>query len=336
MKNICTLLAAVLLTATTYAQIGINNENPDASAALDITSTTGGLLVPRMTNAQRQAISDPAPGLLVFVTDFNKGEFLFFNGMEWGGFTSGSVSENPVGLDQYGNTKVFPENANSNKYDLVLITSFDDITNSFNINSNVFFREYQNFLNGLYIEENYGGNDIVETIEVPATVKKIDITKSGYRHITTLNIADRINPLYISSLSSGWDHQLTINFTDPNDSELTAVSILQSGSGHINNLNGSSSISSNLIPSKIELFGNLALSTTPDRSMYFAPNDLAYLDCPSLCDGGSMPFQFYWDMEGPGGPNQNEWIFDFVQGSSIWAYSSDFVRRMFNGIFNAD
>ena len=335
MKHFFTLLAAVLLTAITSAQVGIGTTTPDASSALDITSTTKGLLIPRMTNAQRQAISNPAPGLLVFVTDFNKGEFLFFNGMEWGSFASGFVV-NSVGLDQYGNTKVFPENANSNKYDLVLITSFDDITNSFNINSNVFFREYQNFLNGLYIEENYNGTDIVETIEVPATVKKIDITKSGYRHITTLNIADRINPLYISSLSSGSDHQLTINFTDPNDSELTAVSILQSGSGHINNLNGSSSISSNLIPSKIELFGNLALSTTPDRSMYFAPNDLAYLDCPSLCDGGSMPFQFDWDMEGPGGPNQNEWKFDFVQGSNIWAYSSDFVRRMFNGIFNAD
>ena len=44
MKNIFTFLAAVLLTATTYAQIGINNENPDASAALDITSTTGGVI----------------------------------------------------------------------------------------------------------------------------------------------------------------------------------------------------------------------------------------------------------------------------------------------------
>lgn len=335
MKHFFTLLAAVLLTATTYAQVGIGTTTPDASSALDITSTTKGLLIPRMTNAQRQAISNPAPGLLVFVTDFNKGEFLFFNGMEWGSFASEFVL-NPVGLDQYGNTKVFPENANSNKYDLVLITSFDDITNSFNINSNVFFREYQNFLNGLYIEENYAGFDKVRTIEVPATVKKIDITKSGYRHITTLNIADRINPLYISSLSTGYDHQLTINFTDPTDSQLTAVSILESGSGHINNLNGSSSISSNLIPSKIELFGNLALSTKPDRSMYFAPNDLAYLDCPSLCDGGSTPFQFEWYMEGPGGDNQNEWIFEFVQGSNIWAYSSDFVRRMFNGIFNAD
>ena len=44
MKQIFTLLAAVLLTAITSAQVGINNENPDASAALDITSTTGGVI----------------------------------------------------------------------------------------------------------------------------------------------------------------------------------------------------------------------------------------------------------------------------------------------------
>jgi hypothetical protein len=70
MKNIFALLAAVLLTATTYAQIGINNENPDASAALDITSTTGGLLPPRMTTTQRDAIS-AAKGLVLFNTTTN-------------------------------------------------------------------------------------------------------------------------------------------------------------------------------------------------------------------------------------------------------------------------
>jgi len=73
MKNICTLLAAVLLTTTTYAQIGINNENPDASAALDITSTTGGLLVPRMTAAQRDAIT-ATQGLIIFCSDCASGE----------------------------------------------------------------------------------------------------------------------------------------------------------------------------------------------------------------------------------------------------------------------
>ena len=74
MKNIFTLLAAVLLTATTYAQVGINNENPDASAALDITSTTGGLLVPRMTAAQRDAITTPSQGLIIFCSDCASGE----------------------------------------------------------------------------------------------------------------------------------------------------------------------------------------------------------------------------------------------------------------------
>ena len=84
MKHFFTLLAAVLITATTYAQVGINNENPDPSAALDITSTTKGLLIPRMTNAQRQAISNPAAGLQVFVTDFDGGSFMFYDGTEWG------------------------------------------------------------------------------------------------------------------------------------------------------------------------------------------------------------------------------------------------------------
>ena len=74
MKNIFTLLAAVLLTATTYAQIGINNETPDASAALDITSTTGGVLVPRMTAAQRDAITTPSQGLIIYCTDCASGE----------------------------------------------------------------------------------------------------------------------------------------------------------------------------------------------------------------------------------------------------------------------
>ncbi len=87
MKNIFTLLAAVLFTATTYAQVGINNENPDASAALDITSTTGGLLVPRMTETQRDAISPAATGLMIYQTDGTVG-FYYYNGSSWEGYYS--------------------------------------------------------------------------------------------------------------------------------------------------------------------------------------------------------------------------------------------------------
>ena len=77
MKHLYIFLVAVLLTASTFAQVGINNETPDASAELDITSTTGGLLMPRMTKTQRDAISSPATGLMVYQTTTPKGFYFY-------------------------------------------------------------------------------------------------------------------------------------------------------------------------------------------------------------------------------------------------------------------
>ena len=61
------ILSFVLISG--FAQTGIGTTTPDASAKLDITSTTKGLLVPRMTSTQKAAISSPANGLLVYQTD---------------------------------------------------------------------------------------------------------------------------------------------------------------------------------------------------------------------------------------------------------------------------
>ena len=107
MKQIFTFLAAVLLTATTQAQVGVGTTTPDASAALDITSTTKGLLMPRMTNVQRLAISNPAAGLQVFVTDFDGGSFMFYNGTEWGtlSFTKKRPDAPIIGTATLGNTE---------------------------------------------------------------------------------------------------------------------------------------------------------------------------------------------------------------------------------------
>ena len=107
MKKIVTLLALVLVTSGIFAQVGINNETPDASAVLDVTSTTAGLLMPRMTNAQRQAISNPAAGLQVFVTDFNGGRFMFYDGTEWGTltFTKKRPDAPTIGTATLGNTQ---------------------------------------------------------------------------------------------------------------------------------------------------------------------------------------------------------------------------------------
>ena len=51
--------------------MGIGTLSPDPAAILDLTSTTAGLLVPRMTTAQRDAIPAPPNGLLIFNTDLN-------------------------------------------------------------------------------------------------------------------------------------------------------------------------------------------------------------------------------------------------------------------------
>ena len=57
---------------TTTGNVGIGTASPDASAKLDISSTTQGFLQPRMTTAQRDAISSPADGLGIYNATVNK------------------------------------------------------------------------------------------------------------------------------------------------------------------------------------------------------------------------------------------------------------------------
>jgi len=65
------LVGIVFITMSVQAQVGINTTTPDASSALDIQSSEAGVLIPRMSTLQRQAISSPAASLLVFDTDLN-------------------------------------------------------------------------------------------------------------------------------------------------------------------------------------------------------------------------------------------------------------------------
>lgn len=58
--------------------VGIGTTTPAASAKLDVSSTTQGLLLPRMTSTQRDAISSPAAGLLIYNTTTTKLEI--YNG----------------------------------------------------------------------------------------------------------------------------------------------------------------------------------------------------------------------------------------------------------------
>ncbi|NVK03656.1 MAG: tail fiber domain-containing protein [Flavobacteriia bacterium] len=61
--------------------VGIGTSTPDGSAALDIESTDGGILVPRMTSTNRDAISSPATGLMIF--NITNEQFEFYNSAAW-------------------------------------------------------------------------------------------------------------------------------------------------------------------------------------------------------------------------------------------------------------
>jgi hypothetical protein len=83
MKKIITLLA-VLFSARSFAQnVGIGTLIPDASAQLHISSTSKGLIIPRMTSAEKLLIPTPADGLMVYDTDIKNFWYYDLSAATW-------------------------------------------------------------------------------------------------------------------------------------------------------------------------------------------------------------------------------------------------------------
>ncbi len=89
-----TMLVISLLST---AQVGIGTNTLNASAQLDVTSTTKGFLPPRMTLAERNLIATPATGLVLWCIDCN--EMQVYNGTAWrniNGAASSSATSLPA------------------------------------------------------------------------------------------------------------------------------------------------------------------------------------------------------------------------------------------------
>lgn len=100
-KYILNFTAILFVSTSLLAQVGIGTTTPDNSAILQIDNTSRGILVPRMTQVQKNAIATPVTGLLIFQTDGASG-FYYYNGSAWVTFGGGSS------WDLSGNTGTTP------------------------------------------------------------------------------------------------------------------------------------------------------------------------------------------------------------------------------------
>jgi hypothetical protein len=111
-------VAVILSSIFVNAQnnLGIGTATPDVSAKLEISSTTQGMLVPRMTTTARNAIVTPAKGLMVY--DSTVKAFYYHNGTAWGavGGSGGSgaslqlyVTKNLPQTTNLGNSNIVPD-----------------------------------------------------------------------------------------------------------------------------------------------------------------------------------------------------------------------------------
>jgi trimeric autotransporter adhesin len=124
------LLLGILLFSycTTWGQsMAINNDGStaDASALLDVKSNTKGVLVPRMTKAEKSNIGSPATGLLVYQTGPDSTGFYYFDGSVWKWLAAAANA--PQGWYTTGNVGTTTSN---------FLGTIDDVPLSFRQNNN--------------------------------------------------------------------------------------------------------------------------------------------------------------------------------------------------------
>jgi hypothetical protein len=83
MRTVVIVFGLVCLMGAIRAQsVGIGTNTPDPSARLDVSDNRRGILIPRLTTAERNAITNPAHSLLIYNTDCNEYQY-YIDGTGW-------------------------------------------------------------------------------------------------------------------------------------------------------------------------------------------------------------------------------------------------------------
>ncbi|PPK96297.1 hypothetical protein LY01_00115 [Nonlabens xylanidelens] len=150
MKSAITFII-LFATGIVFSQVGINTNLPDPSAMLDISSDDKGLLVPRMTTAERLLITAPADGLMVYDTDLQ--DFKYYRSGEW----------NYIGRSQIRENYKLVKDISDLSDELIAGSGSQYLLNTdflYEINGSVTF-DFPINLNGAYVEGVDSGEDVI-------------------------------------------------------------------------------------------------------------------------------------------------------------------------------
>ena len=259
--------------------VGINNDgsSPESSAMLDVKSTTKGLLIPRMTSAERNAIVAPAKSLLVYDNDTRS--FWYFDTTPgvWVELRSGNIK---ILADADGDTKIQVEKNTDEdiiRFDLAGQERMILIQNT-NLQSRLEIGTGSNLAIGnnalLLNDPDYGEyNTAIGNLTLDANTVGDNNTAIGYSALTcnttgTFNTANGSNALF--SNTTGNDNTAigrgTLFFnTTGNDNTASGYCALYNNSiGLSNTALGNASLYNNKANSRSTAVGY--------KSMYYADN----------------------------------------------------------------
>ncbi len=190
------ILIAFLCSAQLNAQsVAINTDGSTAntSAILDVKSTTKGLLIPRLTQTQRNAVTTPATGLLIYQTDNTPG-YYFYNGSAW---TSLTASGAGVGWASNG-ANIYASNSGnvgidittpSNKFQIGSVGSsgysgnqfaIGNDTNALGLNQGSSFAQFSSNTNIALVPKNGSGNLGINVTNPLNTLQIGSVGTTGY------------------------------------------------------------------------------------------------------------------------------------------------------------